>query len=62
MLTVLDHSSKIFEFIQETFHKLFQQTKSQFGQAALVDIVTDALEHNIKRKGNDSAFFVVYGY
>lgn len=51
MLIVLDHSGKIFEFIQETFHRLFQHTKSQFGQAALVDIVTDALENNIKRKG-----------
>lgn len=51
MLTVVDHSGKIFEFIRETFHRFFQQTKSQFGQAALVDILTDALEHNLKRKG-----------
>jgi hypothetical protein len=60
MLTVLDHSGKIFEFIQETFQRLFQQTKSQFAQAALVDILTDALEYNIKGNGNDSGLFKLY--
>lgn len=43
-----DHYGEMLSIIQDTFSKFFMNARSPFVQAAMVDILTDALEKSVQ--------------